>query len=265
MNVFAREMRMNSKSTSYYLIAISLIALLLLSFFSVLQVDMKVFTEFMDNFPDPMKAMFSMNADMFTTVLGYYGFIFSIISIVAAIQAVGLGVGIHSKEIREKTADFLMTKPVSRISIFSQKLLASSLLLLISGILYSSFISIFIQYYSDNKMDFDVFLKICISYLIMQQTFLAIGVAVSQLIPKIKSVLPVAAGISSFFFAISAFAVTSNEDKLRFITPFQYNRPDSVVQKGVLEVKFIIAAIVIFIICIVFSMIRYSKKDIHSV
>ena len=36
-----------------------------------------------------------------------------------------LGIGIISKEVRDKTADFLLTKPVSRVTILVAKMMAA--------------------------------------------------------------------------------------------------------------------------------------------
>jgi len=265
MNIFARELKMNFKSSASYLIAACLISSMMMSFYSLLQSDMKGFMDVLDNFPAPMKAIMGISVELFTSPIGYYAFVFTFVSILFAIQSIGLGAGIFSKEIREKTADFLMTKPVSRTSIFTQKILAASSLLMVSGLIYSAIIGTIIYLFSESKFDTGLFVKMSLSLLILQQTFLFIGTAISQILPKIKSVLPIAVGIGSFFYAISAFAVTSDDDKLRFLTPFQYNRPDSIVFSGELELKFIISAILVVMICTVFSLIRFIKKDIHSV
>lgn len=265
MNIFAREARMNFRSSLSYLIAACLISSLMMSFYSLLEADLKGFVDVLDNFPAPMKAIMGIRVDLFTSPIGYYSFVFTFISILFAIQSIGLGAGIFSKEIREKTADFLMTKPVSRASIFAQKIAASVSLLLISEILYSGLIGTIIYLFAQSKFDFGLYTQISLSYIILQQTFLFIGAAISQILPKIKAVLPVAVGIGSFFYAISAFAVTSDDDKLRFLTPFQYNRPDSIIFSGKLEIKFIVSAMIVILICTVFALLRFIKKDIHSV
>lgn len=265
MNIYARELKMNFKSSASYFIAACLISSMMMSFYSLLQADLKGFVDILDNFPAPMKAIMGINVALFTSPIGYYAFIFTFVSILFAIQSIGIGAGIFSKEIREKTADFLMTKPVSRVSIFLQKISAAASLLLFSGILYSVIIGTIIFLFSKSEFDTGLFVKISLSLLILQQTFLAIGTAISQILPKIKSVLPIAVGVGSFFYAISAFAVTSDDDKLRFMTPFQYNRADSVIFSGDLELKFIISAILVVLICTVFALIRFIKKDIHSV
>ncbi len=265
MNVFAREWKMNFKSSASYLFLACLLSSLMMSFYSLLDSDLKGFMDILDNFPAPMKAIMGIQIDLFTSPIGYYSFVFTFVSILFAIQSIGIGAGIFSKEIREKTADFLLTKPISRSAIFAQKISAAASILLLSGLLYSVIIGIVIYSFSNAHFDIGLFVKISLSFLIFQQTFLFIGTAISQILPKIKTVLPVAVGVGSFFYAISAFAVTSDDDKLRFLTPFQYNRPDSIVFSGDLQFKFIMSAIAVAFICAAFALLRFIKKDIHSV
>jgi ABC-2 type transport system permease protein len=265
MNIFFREIRMNMKSSVYYLCALCLAAFFLLSFYTIFQSDLDDFIAFLDQFPEPMKAAFAIRPELMGSVLGYYAFIYFAISIIAAVQAVGLGIGIFSKEIREKTADFLMTKPVRRPSVFAQKYAASMVILLASGLMYGIFIYLVNTLMYDDSTGKLTYLYFSLSFIIMQQVFLAIGIAVSQIFRKIKSPLPIAAGISAFFYAISAFVVSGAEDKLRFITPFQYNRPDSILENGGLELKFVFAADIVIVVCIAFAQIRFHRKDIHAV
>lgn len=265
MNIFFREIRMNMKSSAYYLFALCLAAFFLVSFYSVFQSDLDDFLAFLDQFPDPMKAAFSIRPELMGTVLGYYAFIYFAISIIAAVQAVGIGIGIFSKEIREKTADFLMTKPVHRVSIFIQKYAAAMVILLVSGLIYSFLVYLFMYFMYGDSADIRMYVYISLSYIIMQQVFLAIGIAISQIFRKIKSPLPIAAGVSAFFYAISAFVVSGADDKLRYLTPFQYNRPDSILESGRLELGYVLAADLIIIVCIAFALIRFRRKDIHAV
>lgn len=265
MNIFTREIRMNLKSSVYYLCALCLAAFFLLSFYTIFQSDLNDFLAFLDRFPEPMKAAFSIRPELMGSVPGYYAFIYFAISIIAAVQAVGLGIGIFSKEIREKTADFLMTKPVRRRSVFAQKYAATMVILLVSGLIYGVFIYLINTMIYEDSTGLLTYLYFALSFIIMQQVFLAIGIAVSQIFRKIKSPLPIAAGISAFFYAISAFVVSGVDDKLRYFTPFQYNRPDSILERGGLDPSFVLVADLIIFLCLAFALIRFLRKDIHAV
>ncbi len=68
------------------------------------------------------------------TVLGFYGFVFLFVQLCLAIQAGNYGFGLVSIEESELTADFLLSKPVSRAQILTGKLLAALTSLLVTAL-----------------------------------------------------------------------------------------------------------------------------------
>ena len=99
----------------------------------------------------------------------------------------------------------------------------------------------------------------------LQMILFAVGLIVSVAARKIRSVLPVSLGLVFFFYAISAFAVTSDSDKLRFLTPFQYFKPEYVVEHGSYEMAYLVTGLVIIAVCISASYMWFRKKEIHAV
>ena len=62
------------------------------------------------------------------------------------------------------------------------------------------------------------------------------------------------------FYAISAFAVNSKEDKLRYITPFQYFKTDYIIAENNFELKFLILGFSVIIISLIASYVIYLKR-----
>ena len=99
----------------------------------------------------------------------------------------------------------------------------------------------------------------------IQLIFLALGVIISVMVPKIKSVLPVSLGTVFTFFFISMFGAAIGDNNLRYITPFKYFDSAYIIKNAAYETSFIILEVVIIIIAIVASYIIYNKKDIDAV
>ena len=101
----------------------------------------------MVQFPPELRAAFGLDALDMATVLGFYGFVFLFVQLCLAIQAGNYGFGLVSIEESELTADFLLSKPVSRAQILTSKLLAALTSLLVtlwsSGPARSSAIALF--------------------------------------------------------------------------------------------------------------------------
>jgi ABC-2 type transport system permease protein len=265
MNVYRHEFRANFKSMITWIISLGSIVAMFMCFFPMLKADMDNFLKLMDNFPPVMKAMMGIVVANFATTLGYYSFIFTYSSLFAAIQAMNLGVGIVSKEEREKTADFLMTKPVSRVKILTAKLLSVLTVLVITNIIYTLISFAFVSGMADGDYDTKKFVLMNASLFFIQLVFFSIGLVISVTAKKIKSVLPISLGLVFGFFAISAFAVTAANDKLRYLTPFQYFKAEYILAEGHYENVYAFVGLFIVLAGIAASYLLYKRRDIHSV
>ncbi|MFZ3373601.1 MAG: ABC transporter permease subunit, partial [Desulfitobacteriaceae bacterium] len=111
-----------------------------------------------------------------------------------SIQAMNLGISILSKEVREKTADFLLTKPVSRCKIITAKLLSTLTSLVITDVIYLIITLIMLSLIQSGAYNLKIFLMISVTLFFVQLLFLSLGVIVSVVVPKIRSVLPISLG-----------------------------------------------------------------------
>lgn len=265
MNIYRHELRTNLKSTALWTIVLSVVGGSVELFYLIIEKDIKAFTSMMNNFPDSMKAIMGLITENFSTPLGFYGFVLTFSLLFASIQAMNIGVGIVSKETRDKTADFLLTKPVSRIRIISEKILAAVTLLGASWLVYSACLYFVIASLAKGDFAHGKYLLLCAGYYLLQLIFFSVGLLVSALAKKIKAVLPVSMGIVFFAYAVSAFAVTSDSDALRFLTPFQYFKTEYILKNGSFELPYLFTGLAVILVAILCAYVRFIKKDIHAV
>lgn len=93
---------------------------------------------------------------------------------------------------------------------------------------------------------------------------MSLGVIVSVVFPKIKSVISVSLATVFGFFIISMFDSVIEDEMLRYITPFKYFDTVYIISNGAYETPFIILGIVFIIVSISASYFIYSRKDIHA-
>jgi len=265
LNIYIHELKALFKSFITWACAICGIAMIFMLFYPIIREDMDNFLSLLDNFPPAMKAFFGIVSENFSSALGFYTFGFMYIMLFASIQAMNIGVSILSKETREKTADFLLTKPVSREKILTCKILSALTVFVMTNAVYFAVSTWLVAGFSDGGFDFHKLLLINLTVFFLQLIFFSIGLAISAPAKKLKSVLPVSLGTVFAFFAISAFAVTSESDALRYITPFQYFKTDYILENGGYEPVYAFIAIGIAAFGIVFSYIVFKRKNIHSV
>jgi ABC-2 type transport system permease protein len=110
-----------------------------------------------------------------------------------------------------------------------------------------------------------VYIMITITLFFVQLMFMAIGVTIGVIAPKIKSVLSVSLSTVFGLFIVNMISSIIKEDLLRFITPFKYYDSQYIIKNGAYETPYVILEIIIVAAAIGVSYWIYSKKDIHSI
>lgn len=266
MNIFLHELKSLRKSTIIWTCSMIALAVLYFSIYPSMVNDAESFKELLGNYPAPVRAMLGINLDYITSILGFYSMIFSFIILCGAIQSMNLGLSIISKESRERTADFLLVKPVSRSAIVSAKLMAAFTAIVVTDAVF--FVVSTIVANSVKTADFSgkLFFMINLTLFFIQLIFLAIGLAISVFFNKLKSVLPISLGVVFGFYMIGALlAAGKEEDMVRLISPFKYFDIPYIINNASYETAYLIASAVIVIAAVAVSYIIYIKKDIHAV
>lgn len=266
MNIYLHEIKSLRKSVAIWVCALVALAALFLSIYPSMASDSAEFKKLLSNYPASIRAMLGINIDYVTSILGFYSMIFSFIVLCGAIQAMNMGISILSKESRERTADFLLVKPVSRSTIVTAKLLAAFTMLIVTNVLFCIASTIIANAIKTVDYNVKIFLMINLTLFFIQLIFLAIGVAISVFFNKLKSVLPISLGVVLGLYMAGAFISTDkNSEVARFISPFQYFDITYIIKNAGYETKYLITGAIIVIAAIALSYVIYTKKDIHAV
>jgi len=264
MNMYLHELRMNKRLTITWSCALAFFTIFFLSIFPSFASNSADWTKLLEGFPEGVRKAVGISLDNITSLLGFYSYVFTYIALAGALQAMILGVSIISQELRDKTADFLLTKPVSRNQILSAKLLSALSSLLITNVIFIIIASLIARIVSSGY-DLKIFLLLSTSLFLVQLMFFALGVLTSVVIPKVKSVVAISLGAVFTFFIISGLGSVLGEERVNYITPFKYYDPGKIVQNGSYDSKFIIIEVIFIIIAISINYLIYSKKDIDAV
>jgi ABC-2 type transport system permease protein len=265
-NIYRFELQNRLKSVIAWSIALVAIIMIFFSIYPSFADQAALMDEMLDNFPPELLAAFGMTGINFATVLGYYSLLFLFAQICLAIQAATYGFGLVSVEETELTADFLLTKPVSRARILTSKLLAAFTGLLITNVVVwvSSFAAINI-FASGREHETQTLLLLLLSIVLFQLFFLNVGLVVSLLVKRVRSVTPYALGLAFGMYALSAFSGIGEVSVLELITPFKYFDANYIVQNGAYEAPLVLLTVVIIVVSLPASYWLYLRRDIHSV
>lgn len=265
MNIILYEMRAYRRSTLIWTVALVVLVVLFMSLYPSISKDIADFKKLLAGFPVGVRQAFGIQIDTIGTIVGFYAYIFLYISLCGAIQAMNLGLSIISKETREKTADFLFTKPVTRKKVLLSKLFAALLTLLITNVIYLIAVSIVANFVKTTSYNHKVFFMISLTLFFVQLIFLTLGVAISVIIPKLKSVITVSLSVVFMFYIIGMVASTVSNDVGRYLSPFKYFDPTYIMNHESYEGPFVILSLAIMLVSLVTSFLIYTRKDIYTV
>ncbi|MHB8126389.1 MAG: ABC transporter permease subunit [Desulfitobacteriaceae bacterium] len=265
MNIYLHELKAYRKSTIIWTCTLTAMVILFLLIFPAFTKDVADFKKILGGLPEGLRKAIGLSLENVFSILGFYSYVFAYITLCGSIQAMNLGTSILSKEIRDKTADFLLTKPVSRTDIMTAKLLAALTSLVITNVIYLIVSSIIASAVTSEAYNVKTFLMISLTLFFIQLMFLSLGVLISVFIPKIKSVISISLSVVFGFFIINMLDSVIGDQAIRYITPFKYFDNTYIIKNASYETSFVILEIVWIIVALGMSYFIYSQKDIHAV
>ena len=265
-NIYLHEFRARLRSVAIWSLAATALVVFYFSFFSVFADQAALLNEMMARFPAEMRAAFGLDKVDLSTVLGYYSFIFLFVQLCLAIQASNYGFGLVSIEESELTADFLLSKPVSRTQVVTSKLLAaiSSLTLTNLVVWVASFTAITL-FRGDREYQAGTLLLLLLSIVIFQLFFLSLGLVISLLVKRVRSVTPYALGLGFGAYVLSAFSGLLGDVKLELITPFKHLDAAAIVESASYDTPLVLLNVAVTVLALAASYWLYVRRDIPAV
>jgi ABC-2 type transport system permease protein len=265
-NIFKQEFKMHLKSVVIWSASVAVLIFVFVSLFSSLAKDAELLNEMVAKFPKELLTAFGMDNVDLSTVLGYLSFVFVFAQLCLAIQAANYGFSLVSIEERELTADFLLAKPVGRSEILTSKLLAalSGLAITTAVVWISTFVSI--QLFSEGRTyETRSLVLLLLSIVGFQLFFLTVGLVVSLLVKRIRSVTPYSMGLAFGMYVLSVFGDMLGESALEKITPFKHFDPGYIIQHAAYDLPLVLISVSVIVISVVGSYVLYTRRDIPSV
>ena len=265
-NIFLHELRIRRKSVLVWSLATAALIGFFFSIFPSFAEQAELTQELLKKFPPELLAAFGMNQLDMAAITGFFAFLFIFVQLCLAIQAGNYGFGLISIEENERTADFLLTRPVSRAQVLTSKLLAAFASLTITNlVIWAVSFAAIEAFRGERSYDTGVILLLLASIAIFQLLFLAIGVLVSVLVKRIRSVTPYSLGLGFGMYTLSAFSGVFGDIKLEYITPFKHFDTAYIIQNRAFNTPFLLADVAIIGMCIALTYVLYIRRDIHAV
>ena len=266
MNIYIFELKAQLKN---FLIWTGVIFLFYITFmtgvYPIFRESADQMLEVVNNFPPEFIAAFGLDLINIFSYAGFYSFTFGYLSLIGAIMASGLSIASFAREKRSKCSDFLLTKPVKRGSVFLAKLLSNLTVLIVSNIL---FVTLAIALYfgsGQDKAGLDKFVLACAALFFTQMVFLSAGILYATAAKKVRSVSGAATAFGFTGFILSALYGILEKEELRYVAPLKYFDPAAVFSDGGYELKYVLTAALVIVVCVTASLMKFTRGDTHAV
>jgi len=263
MNIVFRELRANMKPLVVWCVGIVfLIFGGMIKYAAIAAVGQNA-TDLFKELPAAMQSILGLNTLDITSVSGYYGVFFLYFMLLAGTHAVMMGAVIISKEERDKTADFLFSKPVMRTSIVAAKLTAALINLLILNLTTLAASIIFTAKYNRGESINHQIIYLMAALFILQLLFASVGAAISGLTHNSRQATSQATALFLAAYVLSAAIDVNN--KIAFltpVTPFKYF-PAAEIMNGHYDPFSLLLSASIIIGCTAVTGFLFKNRDIY--
>ena len=205
---------------------------------------------------------FGMDRLNFGTLIGFYAVeCGNVLGLGGAFYASLCAVGILSKEEKDKTAEFLLTHPVSRKRIVTEKLIAVLIQLTAMNIIIYA-LSLGSMTAIGETIPLKEISLLHLAYYLLQLELAGICFGVSAFLRKGSA--GAGLGIAAMMYFLNLIAnIADSAEFLKYITPFGYCEGADIVSNGSLDSALVAVGIVLGIGGIIIAYLKYTKKDIH--
>lgn len=207
-------------------------------------------------------AAFGMDRLQFGDLLGFYAMeCGNVLGLGGAFFATLFAVGILSKEEKDRTAEFLLTHPVSRKRIITDKLIAVFLQITAMNVIIYV-LSIGSIAVIGEEIPWKELNLLHVAYYLMQIELAGICAGISAFMRKGNAGLGMGIAVIMYFLNLIA-NIAERAEFLKYITPFGYCEGADIVTDGSLDGTRIAIGMVFAVIGVAAAYVKYSKKDIH--
>lgn len=205
---------------------------------------------------------FGMDRLNFGTLLGFYAIeCGNVLGLGGAFFAALCGAGILSKEEKDRTAEFLLTHPVSRARIVTEKLVSAyaqiiAMNLIIYGISLGSIAAI------GESVPWKELNLLHLAYFLLQAELAGICFGISAFVRRGSAGIGLGIAAGMYFLNLVA-NIAQAAEFLKYVTPFGYAEGADIIEKGCLDGTLVAIGLALGAIGIGAAYGKYCGKDVR--
>lgn len=260
MTLIKHELRQNKISLAVWAAGIGFLLVICVLIYPEMESDMDSMNDLFSSMGAFTEA-FGMDRLNFGEFMGFYSVeCGNILGLGGAFFAALLGISALAKEEKEHTAEFLLTHPVRRARVVTEKLCSVFLnvLILNAAVLLAAILSIFLI---GESPDWKPLLLLHLSNTLLQLEIGFICFGVSAFLRRGGPGTGMGIAIGLYFLNLLA-NITDSMKTLKYITPFSYTEGADILSDGCLRAEYVLVGAVCAVLGIAVSYRKYCGKDI---
>ena len=264
MTIFMKELKRSRRSLILWCSVIGATALFGILEYPIMADYGNMIASVLDVMPKLIQIIFGVYGADLTTSMGYYVVMYFWFGLIVFTHAAYLGASIISKEQRDKTAEYIFTKPYKRDTIVTAKIMVAVVNILVVAIVVGVISALAMAALGVGLGGLiSVFISI-IGMFVTQLVFVAVGLLCSAIFIKYN-----VATLSSIAVLIVAYIVSfaieyiGTADYLSFLSPLRYFEVQRVISNGISPLYLFVSAVIISL-SLYFTLALYREKDFHA-
>lgn len=261
MTLTKHELRQGKNALAIWTAAIAFLLVICVFMFPEMKGEMDDVSEMFASMGSFTEA-FGMDRINFGTLIGFYAVeCGNILGLGGAFFAALIAVTILAKEEKERTSEFLLTHPIARYRIVTEKLLAVLLqILILNAIVF--FLSMLSIIAIKEEIPWKEILLLHLAYFLLQIELAGICFGISAFLRR--GSLGIGLGIAAMMYFLNLIAnISERAEFLKYLTPFGYCEGADIVTNGCLDTKLVLLGLIYSVIGIAAAYYQYCRKDIQ--
>jgi len=260
MTLLLHELKRNKLSLIIWSAAIAFMLGVCVLIYPQMAEQMKEMSDMLANM-GALSDAFGIDQLGFQDFMGYFALEFGeMLGLGGGLFAAILGAGMLAKEEKDRTAEFLLAHPISRVNVLTSKLLAILIQIVVLNLatLIVTLVCIFAIGESVNAATIAL---LFLAALILQLEIAAVTFGLSSLLRR--GSIGLGLGLALGLYFLNLLANLSEElEFLKFITPYGYADSAHIASEASIEIGYLGVGLVVMAACIALAYKKYTSKDI---
>ena len=258
--IFLEELKLTRKSLSIWCFLIVLLTGFGMGEYPFIAENLETITPVFKTIPVLVQILFGIHNVDFSSPVGYFACMYFWCTLLAYTHAVCLGGSIISREQRDKTSEYLYTKPFSRDTVVKAKMLAAVVnLAVVAAVTGASFLAMMAQYDPSGRTLPAVVVSLA-GMFFTQLVLTALGLLCSGLFPSYKGAVRGAVLVLIVSYCSGIAIESAGMEFLDFLSPARFFPVQRSVSTG-LDPLYLLLTAAVVAVSVIFTIRLYRKKD----